>query len=105
MSFWFIGHPSEKIMDVVSHGLWGAIAFGRKSRSTFWLAFLIGLAPDLLSFGVLWTAATLGLAEKPDFSHGTAESSIPLYVHYLYNVTHSFMVFLLVFFLIWLHLK
>ena len=40
-------------MDIVSHGLWGAIAFGRKSRSSFWLAFLIGLAPDLFSFGIL----------------------------------------------------
>ena len=85
-------------MDIVSHGLWGAIAFGRKSRLSFWLAFVIGLAPDLLSFGILWTAAMLGFSEQPDFSHGTPpESSIPQYVHHLYNVTHSFIVFLIVF--------
>ncbi len=51
-------------------------------------------------------AAVLGLSEKPDFSNGTPpESTIPQYVHYLYNVTHSFIVFLAVFFLIWLLLK
>ena len=88
-------------MDIVSHGLWGAITFGRKSRSSFGLAFVIGLAPDLFSFGILWAAAALGFSEKPDFSHGTPpESTIPLYVHHLYNVTHSFVLFLLVFVLI-----
>ena len=88
-------------MDIVSHGLWGAVGFGRRNRSSFWLAFVIGLAPDLLSFGVLWTAVVLGLAERPDFSHGTPpESSIPQYVHHLYNVTHSFIVFLVAFLLI-----
>ena len=93
-------------MDILSHGLWGAIAFGRKSRANFWLAFVIGLAPDLFSFGILWVAAVLGLSEKPDFSHGTPpESSIPLYVHHLYNVSHSFIVFLLAFLLIWFMLK
>lgn len=93
-------------MDIVSHGLWGAIAFGRTRRSSYWLAFVIGLAPGLLSFGVLWVAAMLGFSEKPDFSHGTPpESSIPHYVHHLYNVTHSFVVFLIVFLLVWFHLK
>lgn len=93
-------------MDILSHGLWGALAFGRKNRASFWLAFVIALAPDLFSFGILWATATLGLSERPDFSHGTPpESSIPLYVHHLYNVTHSFIVFLLVFLLIWFLLK
>ncbi|HJT20663.1 MAG TPA: hypothetical protein VJ746_09345 [Nitrospira sp.] len=93
-------------MDIVSHGLWGALAFGRKSRASFSLAFAIGLAPDLLSFGILWMRATLGLEDKPDFSHGTPpESSIPEYVHHMYDVTHSFVVFLLVFVLVWFLLK
>jgi len=88
-------------MDILSHGLWGGIAFGRKSRPSFWLAFVIGLAPDLLSFGILYAAVVLKLAEKPDFSHGTPpESTIPSYVYHLYDITHSFVVFLLVFSLI-----
>ena len=89
-------------MDILSHGLWGAIAFGRRNRPSFWLAFVAGLAPDLLSFGILYGAVALGMAERPDFSHGTPpESTIPHYVHQLYNVTHSFVVFLLVFLLVW----
>jgi hypothetical protein len=93
-------------MDIVSHGLWGSIAFGRKSRSSYWLAFFFGIAPDLLSFGILYLAATLNVAEPPDFSNGTPpESTIPLYVHALYNVTHSFLVFLVVFLSVWFLLK
>lgn len=93
-------------MDIVSHGLWGALAFGRNNRRSFWLAFAIGTAPDLFSFGILWVAGTLGLSPKPDFSHGTPpESTIPLYVHQLYDVTHSFVVFLAVFALLWLLVK
>ena len=93
---------SQTAVDIFSHGLWGAIAFGRRDRPSFWLAFVLGLAPDLLSFGILWAAVALGMAERPDFSQGTPpESTIPQYVHHLYNVTHSFVVFLLVFFLVW----
>ena len=93
-------------MDIVSHGLWGALAFGRRNRTSFSLAFAIGMAPDLFSFGVLWVAATLGLSPTPDFSHGTPpESTIPLYVHHLYNLTHSFVLFLAAFALLWLLAK
>lgn len=93
-------------MDILSHGLWGALAFGRRSRSSFWLAFAIGLAPDLLSFGIFWTAGMLGYSEVPDFSNGTPpESSIPSYVHHLYNATHSFLLFLVLFLLVWLWRK
>ena len=93
-------------MDIVSHGFWGAITFGRRTRSSFWLAFTIGIAPDLFSFGILTMAAMLGMAEQPDFSHGTPpESSIPQYVHQLYNVTHSLVVYLIVFFLVWILLR
>ena len=89
-------------MDILSHGLWGGIAFGRRNRPSFWLAFLLGLAPDLLSFGILYFAVSIGMAERPDFSHGTPpESSIPQYVHHLYNVTHSLVVFLVAFLLVW----
>jgi hypothetical protein len=93
-------------VDILSHGLWGAIAFGRRNRSSFWLAFFIGLAPDLLSFGILHISATLGFDQQPDFSHGTPpESSIPQYVHHLYDITHSVIVFLIVFLLVWWRLK
>jgi len=40
-------------MDVISHGLWGGIALGRKKRSDFLLAFIISFSPDLFSEGIL----------------------------------------------------
>ncbi len=93
-------------MDFISHGLWGSITFGRRNRSSFGLAFAVGMAPDLFSFGVLYIAAALGVSPKPDFSHGTPpESTIPQYVHQLYNYTHSFVVFLIAFVLVWLFLR
>ncbi len=93
-------------MDIFSHGRWGALAFGRKNHASFWLAFVFGLAPDLFSFGILWVAALLGLSAKPDFRHGTPpESTIPIYVHHLYDVTHSLVVFLCVFAVVTLLIK
>jgi hypothetical protein len=102
VSWWSAQLEHQTAVDILSHGLWGGVAFGRRSRRSFWLAFVLGLAPDLLSFGILWAAVILGVAKKPDFSHGTPpEATIPEYVHALYNVTHSFLVFLLVFFVVW----
>jgi hypothetical protein len=40
-------------MDILSHGLYGGVAFGRESRKKYLIAFLFGVGPDLLSFGVL----------------------------------------------------
>jgi hypothetical protein len=92
-------------MDIVSHGLWGGVAFGRKRRRSFWLAFTFGIAPDLFSFGIFFIERlfTTGF----DFSHrGRPElSSIPSYVDSLYNVTHSLIVFAVVFCAVSLILK
>lgn len=91
-------------MDIVSHGLWGGLGFGRRSRSSFWLAFFFGIAPDLLSFGIFTAMTFLGFSEHPDWSSGNHPdpSQIPLYVHSIYDVTHSLVVFSVVFGLIWL---
>ncbi len=43
-------------MDILSHGLWGGLVFGRKSE--FLARLRDWLAPDLFSFGILWSAAT-----------------------------------------------
>lgn len=90
-------------MDILSHGLWGGITLGRKNKKDFWWAFVIGLAPDLLSFGIFTLMIILGLATGPDWSLGPPpEGSIPKYVHSLYEVTHSFIIFAIVFFVVWL---
>lgn len=91
-------------MDILSHGLWGSIALGRRGRRSFWIAFLFGVAPDLFSFGVLFAGGLFwhgleflrGLGQPPD------ASLIPAYVYQLYNLTHSLLVFGLVFGVVWL---
>lgn len=91
-------------MDIVSHGLWGGLGFGRRSRSSFWWAFFFGIAPDLLSFGIFTAMTFLGFSEHLDWSSGNHPdpSQIPSYVHGLYDITHSLIVFSVVFGLIWL---
>lgn len=90
-------------MDIISHGLWGGIAFGRKNRKNFLISFLIGMASDLLSFGVFNVATWLGLAERVDFRRENIDQLfIPQYVHTLYDITHSLAIFFAVFLLVWL---
>lgn len=85
-------------MDTLSHGLWGGIAFGRKRRLDFWIAFLFGVLPDILSFGVFISGSWLGIFDHPDFSSGKHPdpSEIPAFVHISYDITHSLVIFLLV---------
>ncbi len=90
-------------MDIVSHGLWGGIAFGRKNKKEYAKALFFGVAPDLFSFGIFFVASVLGIASRPDFSAGPPDpSSIPSYVHTLYDITHSLVVFAIAFGLVWL---
>jgi hypothetical protein len=69
-------------MDVLAHGLWGGVLFGRRTRWKWRGAFWLGMAPDLLAFGPFFLAQ-LGSAEWTAF---------PPYVHQSYNVTHSLVV-------------
>lgn len=89
-------------MDIFSHGLWGGISFGRKNKKSFWMAFIFGILPDLLSFGLFMFTTIFGLSPRPDWGSGHPDGAlIPQYVHNLYNVTHSFIPFLIIFFVLW----
>lgn len=90
-------------MDIISHGLWGSIAFGRSNRKNFLWAFFFGVMPDMLSFGIFWIAAMLGFEARLDWSAGPPPmDAIPAYVHSLYNVTHSLVVFAVAFGVVYL---
>lgn len=90
-------------MDIISHGLWGGLAFGQENKKSFLLSFVIGIAPDMLSFGVFSAMNILGFVSGPDWSAGPPDpSTIPNYVYQLYNGTHSLVIFALVFAAIWL---
>ncbi len=87
-------------MDVFAHGFWGAIAFGKKQGrrgiKALSFAFVIGMMPDLFSFG-LWffERALQGFPPypiEPGTSGAPAIASLPGYVSAAYNVTHSLVV-------------
>lgn len=91
-------------MDVVAHGLWGGVPFYRRGRKKFLAGVLLGMAPDLLSFGVFHVMhpdwIILRLVGK--ISGPPALSILPPYVFYAYNVTHSLVVWLVLFLFVWL---
>ena len=89
-------------MDTLSHGLYGGIAFGRRSTKDYLTAFLFGIGPDILSFGPFFLGAIFGLQDWP--SHGAEPPDpqmIPGFVHALYNITHSLLIYAFFFVLIW----
>ena len=78
-------HPGARYtrsVDVLAHGLWGGVLFGRKTRWQWRGAFLLGAAPDLLAFGPFFISQ-FGRTDWRVF---------PPYVHESYNVTHSLVV-------------
>lgn len=75
-------------MDVFSHGLWGAIAFGRQGNATIAAAF--GMAPDLISF----TPNLIVNLLKGKVVKGKPELSFfPAWVFRAYDFTHSLVVY------------
>lgn len=92
-------------MDILSHGLYSGIAFGRRNRRSFWLAVFFGIAPDLFSFGVFFVERIFSLETIQIFGLGRGfpdPSTIPSYVSTLYNLTHSLVIFSLVFLIVFL---
>ncbi|HLD06169.1 MAG TPA: hypothetical protein VJC16_01380 [Candidatus Nanoarchaeia archaeon] len=74
-------------MDFLAHYLWSyAIYFSRKRAA---LIALVGVAPDAISFGphLVYSLLSTGLQLGPP-------ANIPDYVHVLYQLTHSLVIFL-----------
>jgi len=93
-------------MDIISHGLWGSLLVGRQNKTQFWLAFFFGVAPDLFSFGIFTVLTLLGINSRPDWSAGPPPmEAIPAYINTFYNITHSLIIFLIIFTLVSLILK
>ena len=78
-------------VDVMAHGLWGGVLFGRKTRWQWRGALLLGMAPDLLAFGPFYL-----------YQWGSTDwQAFPPFVHQSYDVTHSFVVWGLLTAAIW----
>lgn len=89
-------------MDIISHGLWGAAAFGRKNRKNFRFSFFMGIMPDFLSFGILFIAIIFGFYPRPNWaSNPPPIDIIPSFISYFYNITHSLIIFTAIFLIIW----
>jgi len=87
-------------MDVVSHGLWGGLAFGQKNKKLFIFAFLFGVIPDIFAFAWPFLKVLFG----GEFQHYPSSDAMPAYILSMYSVTHSLVIALVVFiiaFLIW----
>lgn len=90
-------------MDIISHGLWGGVAFGRKNKKSFWTSFLFGIAPDFLAFAPFFASVFLGFAKFPKFQTEPPDpNAIPQYIHSLYSFTHSLIIFAIFFLVVWL---
>ena len=91
-------------MDVVAHGLWGGALFYAQGRKQFLAGAVLGMAPDLLSFGVFHVTYPGWLTERllGNISGPPALSSLTPYVFHAYNMTHSLVVCSVAFLLLWL---
>lgn len=92
-------------MDFVSHGLWGVLAVGRKSWRQSLYAFLWGIMPDVFSFGIFTIGTILGFYQRLNWSGDPHSFNIPGYISTLYAITHSLVIFIIVFGLAWLIFK
>lgn len=110
-------------MDTFSHGLWaGVLAKGinkaqDKRRINIWATMLWGVFPDIFAFGftfawVIWSVAFDGhsfsdFGGQPAVVEPTSGDSVWLFQlsHVLYNVSHSLVIFSVVFFAVWAYFK
>lgn len=90
-------------MDIISHGLWAIVLVkGFFKKVNLWLAFFFGILPDLIPFTIP-TILVLFSGKLP--SKEVAKNLIPNYTHILYDFTHSLVIVLLVFLIIYLFRK
>jgi membrane-bound metal-dependent hydrolase YbcI (DUF457 family) len=91
-------------VDTLAHGLWGGIGFYPCGKKKFAAAFVLGMAPDLLSFGLLHLSRPgwIRLRLAGEISGPPPLSTLPGFVFHAYNLTHSLIVWMALFGLIWL---
>jgi len=94
-------------MDIISHGLYGWTIFGRKNKKQLWLSIGFGILPDFLSFGIPFAGTIVAMLSGSHISafsqawHHTGEN----YIAVIYNITHSLIVWAVVFGALWLIYK
>lgn len=91
-------------MDILAHGLWGGVGFYPHGTKRFAAAFVLGVAPDLFSFGLfhMTRPGWLRLRLVGEISGPPPLSLLPEFVFHAYNLTHSLVIWAALFGLIWM---
>lgn len=104
-------------MDIFAHGLWTGAAYKAASRKTgksfnMWLAVFLGVLPDLFAFtpmflwmfwGQLTGDPAIPYFPRPETIEPAVIDGLPMFrlAHALYNISHSAIVFLVIFGLVY----
>lgn len=105
-------------MDIISHALWSWALFksinlklkNKKRKFKFWQAAFFGMFPDIISFVIPFIIFFFIIISQTGFNIAEINSTIEsapysTIIEMLYNVSHSLIIFTIVFFLIWLIFK
>ena len=106
-------------MDTLAHGFWGGILSKIlnkkfKLKISFWKTFLWSMFPDVFAFALLfgfmiWNALSgNGLPlHKEALSEPTQHDTFPIHqiTHILYSISHSLIIFVVFFGVVWLIFK
>jgi hypothetical protein len=77
-------------MDVLAHGLWGGVGFCPKGGKKFAAAFVLGMAPDLFSFGLFHVTHPDWIGQRilGEVSGPPPMAILPDFLFHAYNITH-----------------
>ena len=92
------------MVDTVAHGIFSYLIFSKiKDKGKIWLAVLFGILPDLLS----WTVFLIFLIFTGSFSFGRPDLHMnpPDWVFTLYGISHSLIVFAIIFGAVYIFMK
>ena len=100
-------------MDIISHALWSGALFKsinlklKKRKFNFWQAAFFGMFPDVVSFVIPFIIFLFIILPQTGLNFLSINNAIesPPYssiIEMLYNISHSLIIFVVVFLLIWL---
>jgi len=85
-------------MNFMSRALWSGAAFGREGAKYFLTAAGFSIFPNIMTEGLFFVLLILGIGGMPGWEGGHPDiMDYPIFAQILYNITHSLIVFALLF--------